>query len=271
MSKEKNKTKAESEKINGDALVKAFEAIVGDKEMSFQFLDMFPCPIEILAPDGTTVYINRALCEQMNIADRNQLLGRYNFKSDPIANDMLGLRDDVTRMLNGEAYTIHDIRLPLEALAAQYDKKDENLDAAVYMDVSSFPLRHANGDIAYIVLFYYTKHNYKGRKEIIKAQEYINANWFEEYDADKIARAANLCCTRLIAVFKQYSNETPFEYYRRVKIDKIKAKLLDPNISITEAFAACGVDYTGSYAHHFKIITGRTPSEYRKEKFRAKR
>ena len=278
---DKKKTKqeppaaAETAKVDGDALVKAFEtafgkAAFGGMEMYFQFLDMFPYQIEVFAPDGTSVYFNRAACEQHNIADPKQVIGHFNLIADPVSNDILGLREHISRMFNGEAYTIYDIRMPFEDTGTRYDKKDENLDATAYMDISAFPLRDANGKIAYIVMIFQTKHTYKGRTEIRKAQEYINNNWLDEYDTDKIARAVNLSPTTLFTLFKQYLNETPHNYYKRVKVGKIKSNLLDPNISIADAFAACGVDYHGDYAQIFKKFTGLTPTEYRKEKFKTR-
>jgi transcriptional regulator GlxA family with amidase domain len=57
---------------------------------------------------------------------------------------------------------------------------------------------------------------------------------------------------------------TPHDYYISVKINKVKDKLLDMNLSIEEAFSECGFHYHGHYANLFKIKTGLTPSEYRK-------
>jgi methylphosphotriester-DNA--protein-cysteine methyltransferase len=58
---------------------------------------------------------------------------------------------------------------------------------------------------------------------------------------------------------------TPMDYYKRTKIDKIKEKLLAPGLSISEAFAVCGVEYNGRYKQYFKDIVGKTPSKYREE------
>jgi transcriptional regulator GlxA family with amidase domain len=57
---------------------------------------------------------------------------------------------------------------------------------------------------------------------------------------------------------------TPHEYYMSIKIDKIKDRLLDTNLSVEEAFARCGVHYHGHFAALFKEKTGFTPMQYRK-------
>jgi AraC-like DNA-binding protein len=275
MSKDKSKIKtespekAESKKNDGDALAKAFEAFYKN-EASFQFLDAFPHAIEIFAPDGTAVYANRAGYEQSNIADRNQHIGCFNLLADPVCNDVLGLREDIAAAFRGEARTVCDIRVPYEDTGARYDKKDENNVDVAYIDISYFPLRNRSGEIEYIVMMFQTRHVYKGRTEIIKAQEYINENWFEEYDIDKIAQTTHMHPTYFYNLFKQYMNESPLDYYKRVKVNKIKEKLLDPNVSIAEAFIACNVDYSGWYVKIFRDITGKTPSEYRKEKLKTK-
>jgi len=58
---------------------------------------------------------------------------------------------------------------------------------------------------------------------------------------------------------------TPYNFYLSIKIDKIKEKLCDMNLTVSEAFAACGVDYHGNIARLFKKSVGLTPSEYRKK------
>jgi len=68
---------------------------------------------------------------------------------------------------------------------------------------------------------------------MVIAQEYMNEYWFESFDRDKI------------------------------KVEKIKEKLLDPNLTVTQAFSECGVDSKGKYFQHFKDIAGMTPTEFR--------
>lgn len=261
------KTKAQSSGIDAvEAFYKAFER----KEMFFQFLDAFSYMIEIFAPDGTSVYCNQAGLDQMNIADRNQVVGHYNLLKDPVCNDVLGLREYIGRAFSGERCSIRDVRIPYEDTGTRYDKKDEEFDQAAYTDISSFPLRDDGGKIAYIVMIFETKHIYKGKKEIVKAQEYINEHWRDNYDIKKIAKVASLSQSRFTELFKKYVNETPFGYYKRIKVQKIKEKLLDPNLNVKEAFLACGVDYDGHYAKVFQEIVGMTPKKFIEQKTKTK-
>ena len=57
---------------------------------------------------------------------------------------------------------------------------------------------------------------------------------------------------------------TPGDYHKKIKVKYIKEKLADDNLSIKEAFAACGEDSRGAYFKIFKKLTGLSPNEYRK-------
>ena len=78
------------------------------------------------------------------------------------------------------------------------------------------------------------------------------------------ARAACLSKAHFTKLFKKHTGKSPHEYYIDYKIDKVKEKLLDTNLSIAQAFAACNMDYNGHSARVFKDKTGVSPSAYRK-------
>lgn len=256
--------------LSGSDAVAAFQKAFENKEMFFQFLDFFPYTIEIFAPDGTSVYVNKMGCKEMNIADPNQVAGHYNLVKDPVCNDVLGMRDDLIKAFNGETITIRDARVPYEDTGARYDKLDENFDQAIYMDINSYPIYDENEKIAYIVMIFQTKLAFKGKAEIVKAQQYINEHWRDDYDIKIIAKEANLSTSRFTELFKKHTAVTPFDYYKKIKVQKIKEKLLDPNLNVNEAFAACGVEYDGHYAKVFQDIVGMTPKKFIELKSRTK-
>jgi transcriptional regulator GlxA family with amidase domain len=94
--------------------------------------------------------------------------------------------------------------------------------------------------------------------------EYMDTHWHLDFDRDKLAEIVNLSPDRFTHLFKQHTGMAAHEYYREMKIEKIREKLCDPELTITEAFRACGTDAHGRYGHYFKEIVGMTPSEYRK-------
>ncbi|NLC11047.1 MAG: helix-turn-helix transcriptional regulator, partial [Firmicutes bacterium] len=106
---------------------------------------------------------------------------------------------------------------------------------------------------------------YKGKDEIEKAKEYIETHWRERFDLMATAKVASLSKAHFSKLFKKHTGLTPHEYYINYKISKLKEKLLDTNLSIAQAFAACNMNYNGHSARLFKKKVGVTPSVYREQ------
>jgi len=247
-------------------LADIFRGLMKSHHLVFQFLDLFPYAIEVFAPDGTSVFINRSCCEDMNIDDGTQVVGVYNILKDPVVLDVLGQREIIEKAFKGERITAHDIRVPHEETSERYDTKGESFKKILYKDITCFPLWDDYQQIAYIVMVFITTKTYTGRVDIIKAQEYMDQNWTENFDRDKIAKVAHISRNHFSSLFKEHTGYTPQDYYKRVKVKKLQEKILDPNMNIEQAFAACGVDYRGNYRRYFKEITGQSPLQYRAEK-----
>ncbi|KUG03357.1 transcriptional regulator, arac family [hydrocarbon metagenome] len=244
---------------------RSFQLAFDNDSLLFQIVDLFPMPIEIFAPDGTTVFVNRAFLEEYNISGPDQIVGKYNLLKDPVVNDELGLREYLLRAFEGETLSASDVKVPFKDMSSRYNTRNEDFDVeALYKDINSFPIWDGNNNIAYIVNVFVTTRMYQGRSDIAKAKEYIETHWLEEFDMDKVAQLVNLSRYHFSRLFKKHTSMTPFSYYQEIKIKKLKEALCDKNLSITEAFAACGEDYKGNYLKIFKEKTGMTPSQYRK-------
>jgi transcriptional regulator GlxA family with amidase domain len=87
---------------------------------------------------------------------------------------------------------------------------------------------------------------------------------FSKYNSIEVAKAACLSREHFVKLFKKHTGVTPHKYYVNYKVNKLKEMLEDSSLSVTQAFAACGMDYNGNSARVFKDITGVSPSEYRK-------
>ena len=267
MSKRTPGERRPKEEISAD-FVAAFQEMMKNPDMFFQFLDLFPYAIEIFTPDGTAVFLNRAGCEDSNISDMSQVAGKYNIFKDPVTLDVLGQREIIEKAFQGERITSYGVRVPYEDTARRYTQKNESLNVILYKDITCFPLWCEKQRIAYIVMVFITRQTYTGKSEMIKAQEYINKNWHDSFDREKIAAAVSLSPYHFSRMFKQYIGISPLDYYIQVKISKIKEKLCDPNMTITQAFAECGVDNKGRYFRHFKELVGMTPTEYRNKQIK---
>ena len=134
----------------------------------------------------------------------------------------------------------------------------------MYQDITNFPLLREDGTVAYVITVFMTKHIYQSRLDTIKAKEYIDTHWLDDFNLDKISNHAGLSRHHLTRLFKQFIGITPYSYYQKVKIEKIKEALGDLTLNISEAFNSCGADYSGGFAEAFKKKIGMTPSDYRR-------
>ena len=238
-----------------------FQDMLSNKELMFQIFDMFPLPIEVFAPDGTTVYINRASMELNGVLDASLVEGKYNLLNDPVCNDQLGYRDVIQRVFQGEAAIIYDFPAPIQDLVDRGIIGDKPYESAL-IDMYFYSALNA-GEIAYVICIFVVKNMYHDHPKVAKAKEYIDSHWQVEFDADTVAKLLKISLPHLRALFKKHTGETMYDYYKNVKVERIKEKLADKNLTVAKAFSACGVNSRGSYARIFREITGMSPKEYR--------
>ena len=119
----------------------------------------------------------------------------------------------------------------------------------------------------YVAALLINRRIYRGKNEIEKAKEYLENHWLDKFDLSETARVACLSKAHFSKLFKKHTGMTPLDYYTNNKIGKIKEMLADTNLSITQVFAACNMDYSGNAARSFKNKVGVTASEYRKKYF----
>jgi AraC-like DNA-binding protein len=249
-----------------DSLIRYFQKAEETDEAWFQILDMFPIPIEIFSPDGTSVFSNRAWLELNNIRDASFITGKYNVLKDPVMEQIMaqmGLTDRFQRVFRGEADICNDFPAPIQDLVDRGIIEEKPYEKAT-MDIFNYPV-WKNDKLHFIVCVFVVRSLYLGRPDVVRAKEYIDKHWQEEYDPKRIAKSVNMSVTPLYNLFKQHMGMTPGYYYKKVKVEHIKEKLADKNLSIKEAFAACGEDSRGRIARVFKEITGKSPKEFRLE------
>lgn len=245
-----------------DSMPDSFKSLSGKLEILAEVIEFFPYPIQVYNTDGTSVLINKALMSEYHVSSPDMVVGKYNIFKDPsiIA---LGQIPEIRRAFQGETVFFHDIKVPLEDIAQRYGIND--LDAvAVYQDITFFPILDDKKRVVYVVAFLINRRVYKGKDEIERAKEYIESHWLEKFDLDKVAKASCFSKAHLTKLFKKHTGITPHEYYMNYKIGKLKEKLMDTNLSVAEAFAACNIEYNGHSARIFKEKAGVSPSEYRK-------
>lgn len=232
----------------------------------FQIAELFPIPIQVFKANGDIVFINKAVLRMWNIMDDTLIINKYNLLRDSFVNGYPELRDGVKRAFQGEIVLIQDIKVPLEDFWKWYKTRTEAYDIkAVYTDILNFPIKDEDNHLMYMVSIFFTSRIYQGKSEIARTREYIENNWKKEFDIKILSEVACLSPSHLVRLFKKHTGMTPYRYYQDIKVIKLKEALRDKNMSVAQAFASCGFEYTGNYARFFKMHVGMTPSQYRKK------
>lgn len=250
-----------------DKIIEEFKIDMIENGLALKLLDIIPYQIEIFDLNGNSVFFNRKMCEEFNINDSNQIVGKYNVLNDPIM-EKLELNKMLEKVFEGEVKIVKDVKVLHRDISEHSEEFDENFNEVKFIDINAFPLCDERGVIKYVVCVFDTKQTYAGKQEIIRAEEYMNENWLKDYDINTIAEKAGLSAYYFSKVFKQEIGITPYEYYKNIKMLKLKEKLCDSNINIEKAFENCGINYNSRNLKMFKNKTGLTPIEYQKEKNR---
>jgi len=242
--------------------IQSLQMLLENKELMFQILDLFPLPMEIFAQDGTAIFCNRIGLELNNIRDASLIAGKYNLLKDPVCNDIMGMREEIEKaFLHGEAVIRHDVILSIQDLVERGIIDEKPFEKA-FMDWYLYPVKNGE-EIVFVIFVCIVKNLYYGRPDLAKAKEYIDSHWLEEFDPKALAKYVNISVTQLYKIFKEHNNMTPGHYHKKCKVEHIREKLADKNLSIKQAFAACGEDSQGRIARIFKQMTGMSPREFR--------
>jgi AraC-like DNA-binding protein len=244
------------------SLAESFQSLFEEQELFARVIECFPYPIQIFSLDGTARMINKAALNMIGIKSVESHVGKYNVFEDPIVRE-LGVVDQVRQVLTGKTVYLTDFNAPYQDMIRYFDVKDRDIQT-ISSDITCFPLVNADGAVEYFVAVFIFKKVYRGREEIRRGRQYIENHWQERFDLGKTAKAACLSKAHFTKLFKKHTGMTPHEYYINYKISRLKEILLDTNLSIAQAFAACNMNYNGHSAKLFREKVGVTPSVYRK-------
>lgn len=254
----------ESYESAGD-FVKAAAAMSRKEKELFNFLECFPYPVQVYVSDGTMVFTNEACLSILHIPSKEAVEGKFNVLDDPVI-DAWGenVRQEIAKSFRGEIVRLRDIKIPIPDIIDRFETGELCFDSS-FQNITCFPVFDEAGQIKYVVHLFFTTKLFNGREDMVKAREYIETNWLEEFDLEKVAAAVNLSRYHFARLFKKHTSMTPYSYYQEFKIGKLKEALCDENLSVSEAFSRCGVSYNGNYAKTFRDKVGMTPSQYRSD------
>ncbi|MBB6673457.1 response regulator [Cohnella nanjingensis] len=98
---------------------------------------------------------------------------------------------------------------------------------------------------------------------IERIERLIGERFRENLTAADIAAGVYLSPTYVSLLFKQETGETLFEYLTKVRVERAKELLLDPQTKFYEVCEAVGYSDPSHFSKVFKKMTGLTPSAFR--------
>ncbi len=100
---------------------------------------------------------------------------------------------------------------------------------------------------------------------ITRAKQFINEHQTGEISLTDVARAVNTSTFYFCKLFKKATGLHFTEYLSRIRIEKAKNLLLNPNLRVTEIAYAVGFQSLSHFNRVFKKIAGQSPTHYRRQ------
>ncbi len=98
---------------------------------------------------------------------------------------------------------------------------------------------------------------------IKRAREYIHEHQAEELSLNQVARAVNMSTFYFCKMFKKVAGINFTDYVARVRIEKSKNLLLNPNLRVSEIAFEVGFQSLTHFNRVFKKLLGQSPTDYR--------
>src|ERR1700753_15106 len=100
-------------------------------------------------------------------------------------------------------------------------------------------------------------------KKIVTAKLYIDSNFAEPIDLERVSRAACLSRFHFHRLFTRIYQLTPHQYLTRKRIELARKCLAGNELSVTEICNEVGFESMGSFSSLFKKEIGDAPTRYR--------
>jgi YesN/AraC family two-component response regulator len=104
---------------------------------------------------------------------------------------------------------------------------------------------------------------------IRRAKEFIVENQADNLSLSQVAKAVNTSTFHFCKMFKKSTGLNFTEYVSRVRVEKARNLLLNPNLRISEIAYEVGFQSLTHFNRVFKKITGHSPTDYRGQLSRA--
>ncbi len=111
---------------------------------------------------------------------------------------------------------------------------------------------------------YTTKNHYKTPDWLRNAKDFLHDNFSVNYSLDRIAAEVRVHPKYLATEFRRRYHLTIGEYTRRLRVEHACRELANSEASLVEIALSSGFCSQSHFARTFKLLTGFTPSQYRK-------
>jgi AraC-like DNA-binding protein len=100
---------------------------------------------------------------------------------------------------------------------------------------------------------------------ITKAKQFIEEHQADEISLGDVAKAVNTSTFYFCKMFKKATGLNFTDYLSRVRVEKAKNLLLNPNMRISEVAFAAGFQSLSHFNRVFRRIAGESPTRYREK------
>jgi AraC-like DNA-binding protein/ligand-binding sensor protein len=104
---------------------------------------------------------------------------------------------------------------------------------------------------------------------IARARVLITERSAEDLALDEVAKAVNMSAFYFCKMFKKTTGMTFTDYLARIRVEKVKNLLLNPQKRISEAAFEAGFQSLSQFNRVFRRIAGEAPTDYRERIHRA--
>jgi AraC-like DNA-binding protein/ligand-binding sensor protein len=98
---------------------------------------------------------------------------------------------------------------------------------------------------------------------ITRAKDYIQEHQSEKLSLGQVAKAVNMSAFYFCKMFKKVTGVNFTDYLSRVRIEKAKNLLLNPNLRVSEIAFEVGFQSLTHFNRVFKKLLGQSPTDYR--------
>ena len=109
------------------------------------------------------------------------------------------------------------------------------------------------------------RHDNQEPPVISRARQFIESHQTEDLSLGQVARAVNTSTYYFCKMFRKATGINFTDYLARVRVEKAKNLLLNPNLRISEIAFEVGFQSLTHFNRVFKRILGQSPTEYREQ------